>query len=571
MQSILWRLKAVPRKPISFVFILGLLWVFVAIFGTAFWVAYNHSYRGAIKYAIASNEVTANLVAHMIFEHQRGVTGIILSYKRRFSFIEGVKEKDIKKVRRHLRELTEEKDTGIDEAFITDRDGLLWADFPVHAATHGKNFSELEWYQEVDKGWKPYVSSLFRREPTGDLVVVICAPILDQKDHVIGILGIFQKTAFLRGVIDEIGVRTHARITVTDQEGHIICSNGFKELSFEKELIRHPIFSSVKEFREKGRKPIQIEDPKSKDVRYVAFAPVGEMGWLTIIDQDRNGVLKSVSPFLIQQGIIALLTFLLASIFLIYFRRVIWLEAANRELEAFASSASHDLRTPLLGIKGLSDMLHNKYSHLLDGKGQQFLSVIQKSSQNMLCLIEDLFAFSRFEVQEINQSNIDMERVARTVFDEMKSIIPSHNVALSIKTLPAAYGDEVMVRHLFSNLFSNAIKFSKLKDNASVEISARAGRSQNLYYVRDNGVGFDMRYADKLFRPFQRLHNRDEFEGTGVGLAIVQRIIQRHGGRLWAEGKVNEGATFYFTLPKARPKISKKPRRATRKGGRGVR
>ncbi|OGP89930.1 MAG: hypothetical protein A2156_15005 [Deltaproteobacteria bacterium RBG_16_48_10] len=551
-------------------FILGLLWIFVAIFGTAFWVAYNYSYRGAIKSAIASNEMTANLVAHMIFEHQRGVTGVIRSYKRRFSLIEGVKKKDIKKVLRHLRELKEEKDTGIDEAFITDRDGLLWANFPVRAATHGKNFSEVEWYQGESKGWKPYVSGLFRREPTGDLVVVICAPILDQKDNVIGILGIFQKTAFLCGVIDEIGVQTHARITVTDQEGHIICSNGFKELSFEKELIRHPILSSVKEFLEKGRKPIQIKDPESKDVRYIAFAPVGEMGWLTIIDQDRNGVLKSVSPFLVQQGIIALLTFLLATIFLIYFRRVIWLQAVNRELEAFASSASHDLRAPLLGIKGLSDLLHKKYSHLLDGKGQQFLSVIQKDSQHMLCLIEDLFAFSRFEVQEINQSNIDMERVARAVFDEIKGLIPSHNVALSIKTLPAAYGDEVMVQHVFSNLFSNAIKFTKLKDNASIEIGARVGRSQNLYYVRDNGVGFDMRYADKLFRPFQRLHNRDEFEGTGVGLATVLRIIQRHSGRLWAEGKLNEGATFYFTLPKARPKTPKKPMSTAGKERRGL-
>jgi light-regulated signal transduction histidine kinase (bacteriophytochrome) len=230
--------------------------------------------------------------------------------------------------------------------------------------------------------------------------------------------------------------------------------------------------------------------------------------------------------------------------------RAIQLEASYQELETFSYSVSHDLRTPLLGINGLSRMLLERYSNPLDAKGQQFLSIIHSTTQKMLQLIDDLLAFSRSEHQEMKLSDIDMGELAKAVFEELKSVIPGQGPVLDVETLPPARGDQSMIRQVYVNLLSNAIKFTRPKEAGVIEIGCRVKENQNIYCVKDNGVGFDIQYASELFGVFQRHHTVDEFEGTGIGLAIVQRIIHRHGGQVWAEGKVNEGATFYFTLPR---------------------
>ncbi|OGP95568.1 MAG: hypothetical protein A2157_16565 [Deltaproteobacteria bacterium RBG_16_47_11] len=230
--------------------------------------------------------------------------------------------------------------------------------------------------------------------------------------------------------------------------------------------------------------------------------------------------------------------------------RAIELEAAYKELETFSYTVSHDLRTPLLGMNGLSRVLIERYSNHLDAKGQQFLSIMHSSTQKMLQLIDDLLIFSRSEHQEMKPSDIDMGEMARAVFEELNSIIPEQTLRLDIKPLPPARGDQSMIRQVFINLLSNAIKFTRLKETGVIEIGCRVKENQNIYYVKDSGVGFEMQYAGKLFEVFHRHHSVDEFEGTGIGLAIVQRIIHRHGGKVWAEGKVNEGAIFHFTLPR---------------------
>jgi PAS domain S-box-containing protein len=230
--------------------------------------------------------------------------------------------------------------------------------------------------------------------------------------------------------------------------------------------------------------------------------------------------------------------------------RAFELEAAYKELETFSYSISHDLRNPLLVIGGFSRVLLERYSNHLDAKGQQFLSMIHSNTQKMLQLIDDLLTFSRSEHQQMKPSDIDMGELAKAVFEELKSIIPEQTLLLDIKPLPPARGDLSMIRQVFVNLLSNAIKFTRPKGAGVIEIGCMVKENQDIYYVKDNGVGFDMQYADKLFGVFQRHPTVNEFEGTGVGLAIVQRIIDRHGGRTWAEGKVNEGAIFYFSLPR---------------------
>ena len=231
-------------------------------------------------------------------------------------------------------------------------------------------------------------------------------------------------------------------------------------------------------------------------------------------------------------------------------RRAVKLESVNKELEAFSYSASHDLRTPLLGINGVSGILLDKYSSNLEEKGKDYLRLIRKETQNMLQLIDGLMAFSRFERQEVKLSLIDMVELTRTVVDELKTMMPDQGLSVNIRTLPPAHGDRTMIQQVFYNLLSNAFKFAKPKEAGIIEVGSITGENDNIYYVKDNGVGFDMQHAAKVFEVFQRLHSADKFEGSGIGLAIVQRIVERHGGRVWADGKVNEGATFYFTLLK---------------------
>ena len=223
-----------------------------------------------------------------------------------------------------------------------------------------------------------------------------------------------------------------------------------------------------------------------------------------------------------------------------------------KELEAFTYSISDDMRGPLRAIDGFSRVLMEEYPDKMDAEGKRLLNIIRSNSQQMAQLIDGLLLFSHTGRQPLDQSDVNMEELAQSAFDELQSNERRRQVLLELQELPPAFGDRNMIRQVFLGLLSNAFKFTRHHDNPQVEIGHKEGSgNQNVFYVRDNGVGFDMQYADKLFGVFQRLHTVDEFEGTGVGLALVQRMILRHGGRVWAEGKVNEGATFYFTLPKA--------------------
>jgi PAS domain S-box-containing protein len=226
---------------------------------------------------------------------------------------------------------------------------------------------------------------------------------------------------------------------------------------------------------------------------------------------------------------------------------------ANRELEAFSYSVSHDLRTPLISIQAFSNLLAEQCGTRLGVKGRTFLGAIQKSGEEMDQLIKGLLALSRLKRHDFKVVEIDMTALAKDVFEELSVITPDRELRLSVNDLPTGTGDPSMTREVFMNLLSNAIKFTRKEDTAHIEVGGSTGDGENTYYVRDNGIGFDMADVEKLFGVFERLHGTDEYEGTGVGLAIVKRIIARHGGRLWAEGKVDEGATFYFSLPQEIP------------------
>lgn len=223
-------------------------------------------------------------------------------------------------------------------------------------------------------------------------------------------------------------------------------------------------------------------------------------------------------------------------------------EAANRELEAFSYTVSHDLRAPLRAVDGFTRILLEDYAPRLDAEGRRYCGIISDNTRRMGELIDDLLAFSRLGRAELHPAPVDMASLVNAAFLELTTPQERERIDFHLEPLPPATGDPTLLRQVWANLLGNAVKFSAKKHRASIEICAAREGGETVYSVRDNGAGFDMRYGDKLFGVFQRLHHDRDFEGTGVGLAIVQRIVHRHGGRTWAEGVPGEGATFYFTL-----------------------
>jgi signal transduction histidine kinase len=233
-------------------------------------------------------------------------------------------------------------------------------------------------------------------------------------------------------------------------------------------------------------------------------------------------------------------------------QRAAELEATNKELESFAYSVSHDLRAPLRHMVGYSELLQRQASSLLDEKSHRYIRTILESAKRMGNLIDDLLAFSRIGRAETKKTAVDLEQLVKEVVAEIGQETKGRDIAWKIGALPVCYGDRSMLGLVVVNLVSNAVKFTRMRRPAEIEIGCVDGNKNEIeVFVRDNGAGFDMQYVNKLFGVFQRLHLPEQFEGTGIGLATVQRVIHRHGGKVRAEGAVDQGATFSFSLPKA--------------------
>ncbi|MDB5271841.1 MAG: domain S-box protein [Chitinophagaceae bacterium] len=221
----------------------------------------------------------------------------------------------------------------------------------------------------------------------------------------------------------------------------------------------------------------------------------------------------------------------------------------NQELEAFTYTVSHDLRSPLRSITGYTQILQEDFSRQLEGEGKRLIEVIIKSTRRMGQLIDDLLSFSQLGRKELLHNDIDMNLLVKQLVRELSEQARKHSLEINLHPLHPCHGDYKMIRQVWNNLLSNALKYSEKRENIRLEIASYIEEGETCYYVKDNGAGFDMQFVHKLFGVFQRLHRINEFEGTGVGLAIVKRIVTRHAGRVWAEGKLNEGAIFYFSIP----------------------
>jgi len=227
------------------------------------------------------------------------------------------------------------------------------------------------------------------------------------------------------------------------------------------------------------------------------------------------------------------------------------LESANKELEAFSYSVSHDLRAPLRHIDGFAQLLMSGYGEQLPPAAQRLLQNVCNGAERLGQLINDLLNFSRLSRQPLDKQTVNLSRLVQQVLAELHAERDGRQVEIRVDSLPNCLGDPSLLKQVFVNLLSNALKFTRKREQALIEVGCREEAGELICFVRDNGAGFDMQYAGKLFGVFQRLHGVDQFEGTGVGLSIVQRIIYRHGGRIWAEDEVDKGGVFHFTLPVA--------------------
>ena len=230
-------------------------------------------------------------------------------------------------------------------------------------------------------------------------------------------------------------------------------------------------------------------------------------------------------------------------------QRTMQLEMANNELEAFSYSVSHDLRAPLRHVDGFLEILRANLPEKMNEQADMAYGCISEAVRKMSRLIEDLLAFSRMSRSEMHHVPIQLDKMVEKVRHELRWDCEKRQIKWQVQPLPEVQGDPEMLQLVITNLIANALKYTRPREEARIEIGHLSGENETVFFVRDNGVGFDLQYVHKLFGVFQRLHSAKEFDGTGIGLAIVRRIIARHGGRTWAEGKVGDGATFYFSLP----------------------
>ncbi len=462
----------------------------------------------------------------------------------------------------------------IERLFLTDTAGTLMADVPELPGVRGKSFAYRDWYKKVSRSGKPYVSPAYQRAAVPqDNVFAVAVPIRTDGGNVSGILVLQVRLDTFFEWLKAIEIGPNGFVYIVDPEGQLAFHSKFPG--------RHGIvkFSAVPAVQRvlRGARSVEVTfDPVEKEDAVSAYTPIAGYGWGVIVEQPAQAAFttknEQLARLLVAYSLVLLFCVLVAylvSRVIVQRRqaeddrqvkvelerrvaeRTAQLESANRELESFSYSVSHDLRSPLRAIDGFSRILGEDYAEKLDNEGRRLLKVIRDNSKTMGELIDDLLEFSRLGRKPLSTAAIDMKRLVEEVLRELQMSV-ERPPGLMIGALPPARGDATLVKQALANLLGNAIKFSSKREQPVIEVSGHENGAETVYCVKDNGAGFDMQYYNKLFGVFQRLHSADEFAGTGVGLAIVQRVVTRQGGRVWAEGRVGEGAAFYFSLPRGK-------------------
>ena len=455
-----------------------------------------------------------------------------------------------------------------DRLFLSGPDGTLWADTPALPGVRGKNFASRDWYRGVSQNWKPYVSEVYKRaaEPRYN-VFAVAAPIKAEDGSVRGILVLQLKVDFLLQWTKDIEVGPNGFVVIVDRGGKIAAHPKFAS---QGELVTYSKLPAVQNSPREDKGAARLSNLFGREQELVTYQSVPVYGWGAIVEQPVSDAFaardENLRRLLTAYALVGLISCALAYLILRFTtdrrqaeneignlnknlaERSFEVEAANKELEAFSYSVSHDLRAPLRAVDGFSRILLEEHASQLSEEAQGFLSRVRDNAVNMGQLIDDLLAFSRLSRQPLKRQNVVTADLARQVLDELKQEENGRRVDASVSDLPQCNGDPKLLKQVFVNLLSNAFKYTRKREVAHIEVGCEKINGETVYFVKDNGAGFNMKYANKLFGVFQRLHRSEEYEGTGVGLAIVQRVVHRHGGRIWAEAVIDKGASFYFTL-----------------------
>jgi signal transduction histidine kinase len=473
-------------------------------------------------------------------------------------------------------------------AGVDDASGGYWGyqDPPGPANLIGQNFSTRDWYQGLAKTGKAYVSIAYESAAQGaPLVIAIADAIRADGRHapsgtIIGILVVGYDLSATQRLFSNFAANQGDQIEVTDQSGVVVAQSG----ALPTKLVRDA--SAGVSAALNGRSSVDRINVGGVD-DFAAYSPVSDIGWTLVARVPASVALADADRL---RGYVIAITIVLLAILaaakLILFvvlrdrqathlalasantglsLRVVArtkdleasnrdLEASNRELEAFSYSVSHDLRSPLRSIDGFSRLVLEENQKGLSPEATRRLGLIRAGAQQMGLLIDDLLSFSRLGRVQLKKRRVYTVDVVNEVITELKQENPGRQIDFVVQDkLPSCHADPILLRQVFRNLLGNAVKFSLPRPIARIEVGSTVGMGATnagmvTFFVKDNGVGFDMRYSDKLFGVFQRLHRMEDFPGTGVGLALIRRIVERHGGKVWAEGAVDEGATFYLTL-----------------------
>ena len=513
--------------------------------------------------AVHQNAVAAHLVSESVREHFEGLTRYVESFARRPDLVSLIEKKDTEGIRAHLKDLVTQH-TKFDRTLITDANGILWYDYPHAPEVIGKDFSFRDWYKGVSETQRTYVSEVYKRAaPPQPFLVAIATPIRDARQQVIAYLVGQHTIEILTTWIATLKPSTAGSVVLIDHRGALAIRRGSGDEP-PLQLNQNPIILKALGGQEGS---VETADPVTGEESLISYTSVGGIGWAVLSRQPIAAVLAPVTA--LQRTIfgLALVSFLamlgMGYLWLHTIRRyhqallesdkakdryLTELTAVNRELEAFSYSVSHDLRAPLRGIDGFSQALLEDYAEKLGAKGKNYLQRVRAASQRMAQLIDDLLQLSRLARSEMRREDVDLSGMARAIAADLQKTQPDRQVDVRIAQGVVAEGDPRLLRVVLDNLLSNAWKFTSKNPRATIEFGVIENDGRPAYFVRDDGAGFDMAYGDKLFGPFQRLHAPTEFPGTGIGLATVQRIVHRHGGRVWATGAVGQGATFSFTL-----------------------
>ncbi|MEX2191382.1 MAG: ATP-binding protein [Bacteroidota bacterium] len=535
--------------------------------------SYREFERDLLNGVITERQSVASLSASILKERFDRVKEFGVSLSTRVMFRTQVREKRWEEAITVLRDV--QKDFPfVERIFLADTLGTLMADYPALPDVKGENFAFRNWYKGVRRHWQPYLSEVYKRaaSPTINVVTISCPIRVSPNGPVIGILVLQITLETLLDWIKTVPVGTGSVLYVVDHKGNVATHPSLNLQGEIPNIATRPIVQSAL----RGDQEVRIlRDPESRQSLLSACAPVAGYGWGVIVEEPEDSAFASQYASLRTIGLIYLavliFTVFIAWLIVRFFianqrakaeivflntnlqRRAQELESANKELEAFSYSVSHDLRAPLRHIDGFTRILEEQISATATEEQNRLLGIISSSAKKLGLLIDELLVFSRMARAEMRQQNVPMDRLIREVLELSMNEVHERGVNVSVDELPAVSGDETMLRQVWMNLISNALKYTGKTSSPQIQVRYALENGEHVFSVQDNGAGFDMRYSEKLFGVFQRLHTMDEFDGTGIGLAHVKRIITRHHGRVWARGTVGRGAEFYFTLPKEQP------------------